>query len=238
MNAFLKPGLGIVAAALLWAGAASCAEPYSTAGWEVAFARRDFQLGTTLSQFRATPFPDQGEWPGAFPICSNDPKAERDINFYEARLYDETLRRAGLVKCRYFYLSKGASLRTPTPAGLMLVDVGATTEFFFLKPEGAQDHILFWITSGGPTGRFHVLAETFIAAYGPPQADHVERWQTLTGTASDNRILVWSNEASEMELRELGDTAHVFRLTHRLKSLFAVLDRRIQRINRDNSRKY
>ena len=83
-----------------------------------------------------------------------------------------------------------------------------------------------------------VLAETFIAAYGPPQADHVERWQTLTGTASDNRILVWSNEASEMELRELGDTAHVFRLTHRLKSLFAILDRRIQRINRDNSRKY
>lgn len=235
---FFNKAAQVLVAAIFVSTTAAATEPYSTAAWEAAFSRRDFQLGTTLSQFRATLFPDQTEWPGAFPVCSSDRRAEDDINFYEARLYDETLRRAGLIKCRYFYVAKSAPFKTPTPAGLMLVDVGATTEFFFLKPEGARDYILFWITSGGPAERFAGIAETFISAYGPPQADRIERWQTLTGTSFDNRVIVWSNDASEIELRELGDTAHVFRLTHRLKALFAVLEQRIRRINQENSRKF
>ncbi len=236
MSFVIKATLSLLAALSLWPAVVFAAEPYSTAGWEVAFARRDFQLGTTLTQFRAMAFPDQEEWPNAYPVCSSDRRADSDINYYEARLYDETLRQAGLVKCRYFYVSRSSPFMTPTPAGLLLVDVGSTTEFFFLKPEGARDHILFWITSGGPTERFASIAETFIVAYGQPQDDRTEQWQTLTGTNFDNRVLVWQNDASEIELREFGDTAYVFRLAHRLTALFAILEQRVRRINRENTR--
>jgi hypothetical protein len=53
-------------------------EIWSEDGWERAFARRNYQLGMTLSEFRAKRFPDQDQLfayddqPHPYSVCSND----------------------------------------------------------------------------------------------------------------------------------------------------------------------
>ncbi len=39
--------------------------------WPDAYARRDYKLGMSLTDFRNFPYPDQEKWPNSYPIASS-----------------------------------------------------------------------------------------------------------------------------------------------------------------------
>ena len=193
-------------------------------GWEEAFARRDFRLGISLTEFKAMPNPDD---PESFSVCSNEPQSE-DREFFEAKIYSEAFIQAGMVKCIFFeVMDFGLPTKTPTPSGLLLGDLPLLTEFYFISPDGDDKKYLFWISTRGPSEAFDSLLPAFEKAYGLPATDATEDWQSQSGSVFKNRVLIWRNAVSSIEFRRLGNRLTSFELDHQLTPLMHVLDQRL-----------
>jgi hypothetical protein len=222
--------VGTAFAALLLASLPSVAQP--TSPWPEAYARRDFKLGISISDFRQMPHPDQKESPNAFPVCAGDPNA---MGYpYESDLeVAADWRTAGVTKCSYFYKS-GPSVYE---AGIKMGDLNSTTSFYFISGEGGSEPRLFMILSGGPSQTYAELTNIFATALGKPAKVTNEPFQTRAGAIFENEVTVWKNASSQVEIRRFGVTTMVLQVKHTLNSLASLFERRIAESNAAKAKK-
>jgi hypothetical protein len=199
----------------------TAAQPSSP--WQDAYSRRNYQLGITISQFRVLSYPDQKEWPNAYPVCTDEARSQT-FPFMEQLHISSDWKNAGVVQCTFFYNDK--KINRPEIAALMLGDLGSLTNFFFISEDGHQEPRLFLVKSGGPSGTYMDLLNTFVVAFGKP-AITKEQYQTKSGAAFPNEIATWENNSSSIELRRFGRTTEVLQVTHLLKPLAAVFDKKL-----------
>lgn len=195
-----------------------------TSLWQDAYSRRNYQLGITISQFRALPYPDQREWPSAYPVCTDEARSQTFPFLAELNISSEW-RSTGVVQCTFFY--NDSTMNRPERAALMLGNLGSFTTFFFISENGRQEPRLFLIRSGAPSDSYVDLLNTFTMAFGKPSKITREEYQTKAGSVFPNEIATWENTASSMQLERFGQTIEVLQLTHLLKPLAAVFDKKL-----------
>ena len=170
----------------------------AASAWPDAYSRRDYQLGMTLSAFKTTPFPDQQEWPGAFPVCSDDPRVESNYQLKDVQLTD-AWSKAGVLKCRFFYNSKYSEY---SGAGVVLGDINSRTEFYFYPPEPGAEPVLFQITSLGPSSKFSEIVGLYGEVLGPPTKVSTKQVQNRLGAVFSNQIVEYHNAQQAEQGRE------------------------------------
>lgn len=104
--------------------------------WQDAYSRRNYRLGITISQFRVLPYPDQKEWPNAYPVCTDEARGQA-FPFLEQLYISSDWKSAGVVQCTFFYNDK--TMNRPEVAALMLGDLGSLTNFFFISEDGHKE---------------------------------------------------------------------------------------------------
>lgn len=191
--------------------------------WQDAYSRRNYRLGITISQFRVLPYPDQKEWPNAYPVCTDEARGQA-FPFLEQLYISSDWKSAGVVQCTFFYNDK--TMNRPEVAALMLGDLGSLTNFFFISEDGHKEPRLFLVKSGGPSSIYGDLLSTFVVAFGKPAITR-EQCQTKAGSTFPNEIATWENNSSSIELRQFGRTVEVLQVTHLLKPLAAVFDKKL-----------
>ncbi len=202
--------------------------------WQDAYSRRNYQLGITISQFRVLPYPDQREWPNAYPVCTDEARSQT-YPFLEELYISSDWKSTGIVQCTFFYNS--ATMNRPLRASLMLGDLHSFTIFLFISEDGRQEPRLFLIKSGGPSDSYGDLLSTFAAAFGKPSTITREQYQTKAGSIFPNEIATWENTSSSIELKRFGDTTMVLQVTHLLKPLAAVFDRKLAEAQAEKAKK-
>ncbi len=184
--------------------------------WPDSFSRRGFQLGISLQDFKSTPFPDQGQYPGAFSVCSNEAKS-KEPSYVRAELFVDAFQKAGMIKCVFFYFVRPGS-RSPYDIGPALADDYPTTEFYFITDDITSTPRLFWVHTEGPSAMVPALVPIFKKAYGEP-SHAVETWQSQGGAKFDNDVYVWSTPSSIISLKHLGQQTTTYDLEHKLLPL-------------------
>jgi len=192
--------------------------------WQDAYSRRSYQLGITISQFRALPYPDQKEWPNAYPVCTDEARSQT-FPFLAELYISSDWKSAGVVQCTFFYNS--GTMNPAERAALMLGDLASFTVFFFIPENGGQEPRLFLVKSRGSSGSYGDLLNTFSAAFGKPSTITREQYQTKAGSIFPNEIATWENTSSSIELKRFGETTEVLQITHLLKPLAAVFDKKL-----------
>lgn len=189
------------------------------ASWSDAYSRRNFQLGLTLSEFRKTIHPDQKEWPRAYPLCSSDPLAKNKD--YTELFVRNPWSDFGVIKCQFFWQS--SSDYSVSSAGLLLGDIPSHTEFYFYRPSNENEPVLFYITSGGPSGKFEELAGLFERSLGAPSIIQTETVKNGLGANFENTIIKYVSVSSEIEISRYGETLRVLSVEHRLTPVWSQL---------------
>lgn len=202
--------------------------------WPDAYSRRNYTLGMSLSEFRSTRHPDQKEWPNAYPVCTDEPKAatypfSADLNI------SSDWKGVGVVQCTFFY--DISAMPRPFGAGLVLGGINSHTEFFFIPPSSGEEPRLFYITSGGPTENYDDLVLTFTEALGKPTSVKSERLQNKIGAEFNNTVTTWANKSSEIVVNRYGDTIHVFEVEHILTPLWNVFEKGLGHNRSENAKK-
>lgn len=192
--------------------------------WPDAYSRRNYQLGITILQFRALPYPDQDQWPNSYPICSDDPRGKIPPFRLDLMISDDW-KNAGVVQCTFFYES--TAINQPLNAALMLGSLSSPTSFYFIAQEGQQEPRLFLIKSSAPSDSYGDLLKTFASAFGKPSNVVQENFQTKSGSIFPNEIATWENNNSSIQLSHFGQTTEVLQVTHSLKPLLAILEKRL-----------
>jgi hypothetical protein len=201
--------------------------------WPDAYSRRSYQLGILLSQFRSIPFPDQKDWPGAFPVCTNDPGSHELASIGKLNLPSDW-KSAGVVECKFFYNSQ--AMHSIESAALLLSDWNSDTTFLFISKDGREEPRLFRILSEGPTDSYPSLTLAFISAFGPPSKTSHETYQVKSGGVFPNEVQRWENASSSIEVSQFGETTNLLRVTHILKPLDEVFGKKLLEVAADRAK--
>jgi hypothetical protein len=141
---------------------------------------------------------------------------------------------AGVVRWAFFYNDR--TMNRPESAALMLGDIGSLTTFYFISEDGRQEPRLFLVKSGGPSDSYADLLNAFSVAFGKPTITR-EQYQTRAGSIFPNEIATWENTSSSIELKRFGDTTRVLQVTHLLKPLEAVFDKKLAEAQAEKAKK-
>jgi len=205
--------------------------------WPDAYSRRDYQLGISIAEFRNIRHPDHKEWPNAFPICSDEQRA-KDTFFIESLVTPSAnWRKAGVIKCRYFWDDGRGKSYSLGGAGLVLGDLAASTDYFFFSPCNNCMPVLFWIETSGPTSSFNHIAGLFRTAYGAPHSTQNEVVQNQIGNTFPKTVIQYRNAVSTMTLEQYGETLKEFRLLHTLTPVSILFEKALEAINKGKASK-
>ena len=182
--------------------------PTAAQDWTTAYARRVYRLGTTLSDFKKTPYPDQSGWPGAVAACDDGPTTSGAI------LDSNPWKRIGVVECSFFYRQNDTDPFVQ-PAGLLLGDVSpATNNFYFYPPKDGAEPVLFLIDTEGYGGWFDQTVAAFRAQQGEPSSVETVPMQNGFGAAFFNTVVTYHNSCSQIVLSRYGDDLNTFRVRY------------------------
>lgn len=198
-----------------------------------AYSRRDYRLGITLSEFKAIPYPDQQHWPNAYPVCSDEARAN-DSPFWDADP-PARFKKAGVVGCLFFYNDKAGG--RPWGAGLGLDDLRPITRFLFIKADADSEPRLFWIVTEGPAAEYDRVMATFTTAYGKPSSQTNDAVQNRMGAVFQNTTIRWDNSVSYIEAHRYADSIQRFQINHGYKPLMKVFNQRIDQVNAEAAKK-
>lgn len=217
--------------------AATSDAPQASEKWPTAFKRRCFQLGITMSQFKAIRHPDHKEWPGAFPVFSYEDRV-CSFDFDAAELYG-TWGDVGVIKAHYFHEETPIGMLAThiSAVGLMLGRVASDTNFYFYPDTDGGEPILFRIESNGPSDDFAYVAGLYLEAMGEPAAVHTESVQNRMGAMFTNEIVEYINDVSAVRISRFGENLDVFEVEYTLLPVMGRLSDRLQSTKRDEARK-
>ncbi|WP_161963328.1 hypothetical protein [Xanthomonas campestris] len=194
---------------------------HATDSWSDAYSRRSYKLGMTLSEFRSTPYPDTKDWPSAYSVCSDEPRAA-SYPYQSDLSVSKDWRDAGVVSCMFFFESGSAKM--VYSAGVILGDIPSHTKFHFIRQKPEDEPRLFYITSSGPTANYDDLVATFTQALGKPSSVKSGDVQNRLGASFKNDITTWSNTSSKVVISRYGDTIRLLQVEHILTPLWKSLE--------------
>jgi len=206
-------------------------ESWSTKDWKDAFARRNYHLGMTLTAFRAEKFPDQKYSPGAFPVCSNEQIAG-SYQYYNSWI-SGGLKQAGIVKCHYYYMD--AFLKREESAELLAADWGTLTDFYFIKPEGADNYFLYLIVSTSKQPIYNELFQAYLASMKTAPIVEKRVVQNRLGALLENIITSWENEVSVLRLEKYYSDLDTLGIILTLKPLDKIVGERLKGVTQDRA---
>jgi hypothetical protein len=215
-------------AAVLVAVTAPADMAIAESAWPEAYSRRVYKLGITLSEFRRIRFPDLKVWPGAFLVCSDDPRVRSNYRMRDAELTG-TWSKVGVLKCLFFHPTKYTGF---SGAGLVLGDINSSTEYYFYPPKQGAEPVLFQITSLGPSARFSGVAALYKEAFGSPTKTRTETVQNRVGGVFSNRIIEYHNAVSSIQLSRYGETLRIFKVEYWLRPILERLNTAVGAVNR------
>ena len=213
-------------------------EEWSEDGWEQAYSRRNYQLGMTLSEFRAEGFPDQYQSfaykddPSPYVVCSNDADPRQ-------MALPPSWTDAGIVRCRYYYkkclyCDSSDAKFDETEAYLHVADLVAyTTEFTFIKPERSDEFFLYLIVSTTYSGHYYQLLEAYTAGMGHDPIIQTEIMQNSYGATFENLMATWENAVSMLTFEEYYLDLETSRIVLILKPLLEIANNRIDEAEKE-----
>jgi hypothetical protein len=212
-------------------------EPFSKQGWNKAYARRNFRLGMTFTDFLATPFPDDQERldikipaDRVYLACYGDGQKLGADYLDLISAYDDMA--PGVFKCVHYagtgYMRRSARL-------LMGKNWSMPTAFYFIQPGATGDYYLYKIRSEHEAYAFSGIRKALTEglrqqpvrkeAFIPMEAGYpFVRW-TATWDNGVSRILL-ENDSDEKDSE----------LTYTLKTLNTIAERRNKESNAINPR--
>ena len=215
---------------------AHATESFSKKGWGKAYARRDFQLGITLDEFRDIPFPDEETESvpelGIYRVCSDEPLVKNGIKFLEAQLDygDENI---GIIKCLHYYSTRAGNF---IPARLhMGTRWMLPTPFYFIRPEGQSDYFLFKIEGSPQSYGFEGLVESFTKLMGKP-AIRKQLVHNAFNAQYLNVIATWENQVSRLRIEKYANDLETAKVTYTLKPLVRIYESRKAQIGGGSTR--
>jgi len=210
--------------------AAAFAEPYSL---------RTFRLGMTLDEFRSTPHPDPGRYGDVRLFCTGDRQLdllEKSIVVRQDALElrgSETEQKAGIRKCRYFWLADIVGSKEWMPGGLVVANIGVGATFYFLQDRSDPlTYRLFKIHMTSNTQHFEQFLAAYKERFGSPQLLRNESVQNKLGAVFDSVVAIWKNEDSTIVLQQRGAEGRVdlMPIVYTHDKLIADLAKRIEAI--------
>jgi len=169
----------------------------------------------TLSDFRSTPHPNPDVWPGASPVCTGDVGAEGE-DFSRLAL-SGSLMAAGIMRCMYFWDSPGSTSSHFRTAGIMLLDMKSTTEFYFRPLRPGAEPVLILIRTLGPTERFGDVAEMLHGSPGASSRTVVTESPPSEGNSTPNEVVEYHNGISRIRITRHSTDPRVFEMRHVLE---------------------
>ncbi len=205
-------------------------ENFSKAGWNKAYARRNFRLGMTFTDFMVTPFPDDEDGAGRlkipaaniYQVCVGDEKSH-GTQFIDLTMgYDDMA--PGVIKCMHFagidYMQH--------PARMYLAEAWMLpTKFYFIQPNGEGEYYLYKIFSQPPRYGFSNVS-SILAAGLKQRPVNKEGHQLDASTAYLWQSATWDNGVSRIVLRADSDLDNA-KLTYTLKPLDNLAQKRRKR---------
>lgn len=200
---------------------------FSKAGWDKAYARRNFRLGMTFTAFMATPFPDDEDgWDGLkipaakiYPVCVGNEGFHGTEYIDLAMDYDDMA--PGVIKCMH-YAGTGYMQH---PARMYLADAWMLpTKFYFIQPNGTGDYYLYKIFSEPPREGFASVRD-ILAAGLKKRPVNKEGYQLDASSAYLWQYATWDNGVSRILLRADSDLDNA-KLTYTLKMLDDLAEQR------------
>lgn len=219
--------------ALILSMSTAHAAEWSKDGWERAYARRNYQLGMTLTDFRATTFPDLKYSPNAYAVCSND-IARGDYRYsYSVLLGD--LVGTGVIKCHYYFMN--ALIQRLDSAQLLAAEWGLPTDFYFVKPEGADDYFLYHIVSTSKAPIFSELLKAYTVALGSEPKLVTSTLQNRFGASFPNVVATWDNAVSTLKLHQYYSDLDTLAIELTLTPLVSIVEKRKLAVARERASK-
>lgn len=185
--------------------------------WKDAFSRRSYQLGMTISKFRATPYPDQKEWPGSYPVCSDEKSRVSSLSSsISSEISSFHLQNMGAIKCIFVYTGSSGT----STAGLMLGDVSPiSNNFLFIRPKDASEPVLFEIDVEYPTAYFSSVIDSLRSYYG--NIDKVSSVDLTNGIGMQikGQVSMFANSSSTIIVRQYADNIRRGSITYTLNDV-------------------
>jgi hypothetical protein len=169
----------------------------SGAGLPEPFSLRGFRLGILLADFKIMAAPDQGVWPGARPLCSNDAEVRSNnalSGSYAVRL-SEAEAKTGIVRCSFFYPSDGAL----APAGIVIAEARSTVSFFFLADREGEMRLAS-IRATTHSRNYTSIKSALVRKYGRPVLLFQGYVHDDAGTKLVDETTKWSRAGSNIQI--------------------------------------
>jgi len=180
----------------------------------------------TLSAFRAERFPDQSTSPNAFAKCSDEVELT-DFKYADSVLFGE-MKEIGIVKCHFYYISPISNREDN--AHLLAAEWGTLTDFYFVRPEGADDFFLYEIISKSKQPIFSELLEAYEVAMESPPVISTTAVQNGFGAKFENIVASWENDVSRLRLEKYYSDLETLAIVVTLTSLNDLVDERLKRV--------
>ena len=167
-----------------------------------AFDLRGIQLGISLAEFKALPYPDQKPNVPARAFCTGDPVPER--SYIRMDVYD-TDKAIGIIKCNHFDFKKSYAESTIPPAWreatlrVATIETYMTYEFI---PDATPQRTprLFRISVRSNVRYWDTFWRGFTAKYGPPEKKIDGTVQNRMGAVFDDVTVTWRNAESSITM--------------------------------------
>jgi hypothetical protein len=185
---------------------------------------RGFNLGMTLSEFRATSDPDK-TIRSAQIICVGD-KHDVALSSLPFQIGAD-LKKVGVEMCSFFSKGKYSAWDL---SGLQVGEFKGMQTFFYFTPKVDNPVIserLFSILIRGNETHYDSIVSTYAAKYGKPHDSKHETWQNQLGAVFDNLVLTWNSNRSSIVITQRTSNAKVFTVDYSEIALSADISRLI-----------
>ena len=163
---------------------------------------RGFRLGILLADFEVMPAPDQMVWPGAKPLCSDNPEAGRlgALSAEAGVRLSEAEAKAGFVRCGFFYPSEAVL----APAGLIIAGARGSVSFIFVPDrEGSMRLAAIQVTAA--SANYPSVKSALSRKYGRPKLVVRGYAHDARGSTLVDETTRWSNGVSDIRLSQRGE---------------------------------
>jgi hypothetical protein len=170
------------------------------------YSLRGIRLGILLADFKIMQTPDQNIWPGAKPLCSDDP-AGRTLGALSAgRLIglSPAESKAGVVRCSFFRESEGA----PATAGIMVAGAKSDISFVFV-PDSTGALRLARMSATSASSNYDSIRAALRKKYGQPQSVMRGYAYDAAGGKLVDETMRWSDGVGDILLDQREENVNV-----------------------------
>jgi hypothetical protein len=211
--------------ALFFLGSAASAEPFSFRG---------IPLGTTVADFRKTPFPDT-KYPNTRILCSGDKELLKLLDVERPPLSSD-LTRIGVTACNFYSPSNGRLFRNAPD----FANIGGYETTFYFSPASFQEplRLRLYLISITPASRHHqTIVDALTSKYGKPTNSSTAKIKNRMGAEFDDETALWALDGSTILVKKYNGEIGQSLVTYSLDAVVDATNLAIKSIAIENAKK-